>query len=470
MESQRRNAVLVSVLLIAVFFAALALEIPKGILSNTDELLTAERSREMLLLGRSEVHFNFEPSFAKPPLQYWLTSLTLPVFKNRTLAVRIWPLIYGLLTTICVGWWAFVLEPERPWLMPLAIAITLSCPLFSTEASRALLDIGLAFFVTLTFVFAQLARARPTWWVGVAIVCWLGSLQKIPLVVLIWALILIWRLAAPEDRRSLRNRWLLPSIIGAVVVSSIWLAIQLRYGMSPRSVYHQEVVAWLGPANLGSRSFLEIPYRLIITSACGVFLLAAPVAILLWRRQNFSRPIREISIAVLGLIVLEVVTNFRLVRYVVPVIPALCLMLAIVLHRLLEREFWARFVAATLLVVLLVAGLVQVQLQLQLRRKNVATEKRVAEKLGTLQEKAVTTILLNARNEGTALLYDGFYLFHGNLRFPLTKYTSQQIQASPPSPPALGVCIAADFPIIQKVYANPRIEFALAQFVIWRAD
>jgi len=45
----------------------------EGILTNTDELLTAERSREMLLTTPWVVHFNFQRSFAKPPLQYWLT-------------------------------------------------------------------------------------------------------------------------------------------------------------------------------------------------------------------------------------------------------------------------------------------------------------------------------------------------------------------------------------------------------------
>jgi 4-amino-4-deoxy-L-arabinose transferase-like glycosyltransferase len=59
--------------------------------TSGDELLTAERSRKMLLLDRLEVHFNLAPSFQKPPLQYWLTSFTLPRLENRTLAVRIWP-------------------------------------------------------------------------------------------------------------------------------------------------------------------------------------------------------------------------------------------------------------------------------------------------------------------------------------------------------------------------------------------
>jgi len=43
----------------------LVLEIPKGTLVATDELLTAERTREMLSTEPWVVHFNFKPSFEK---------------------------------------------------------------------------------------------------------------------------------------------------------------------------------------------------------------------------------------------------------------------------------------------------------------------------------------------------------------------------------------------------------------------
>ena len=180
LDARSHKPVLCAVAIIISVFGWLALEIPKGTLSSSgDEMLTAERSREMRLLGRLEVHFNFRPSFEKPPLQYWLTSLTLPRFNNRTLAVRIWPWFYGVLTAISIAWLAFLLEPSRPWLIPLSVGILTSFPLFSTEASRGLLDIGLALFTTTTILFAQLARKNPVWWLGTAIACLLGSPSRL---------------------------------------------------------------------------------------------------------------------------------------------------------------------------------------------------------------------------------------------------------------------------------------------------
>lgn len=120
-------------LLIGCVISWLSSEIPKGLLTNTDELLTAERSREMLLLGRSSVHLNFQLSFAKPPLQYWLTTLTLSKIDNREVAVRIWPLIFGGLTACALGWLAFLLDRNRPWLILVSVALLVSCSLFLTE-------------------------------------------------------------------------------------------------------------------------------------------------------------------------------------------------------------------------------------------------------------------------------------------------------------------------------------------------
>jgi 4-amino-4-deoxy-L-arabinose transferase-like glycosyltransferase len=165
-------------LLIVAVTIWLGLRIPQGFLTYPDELLTAERSREMLILGRGTVHFNFRPSFAKPPLQYWLTTLSLPKIDNSSTAVRIWPLIYGVLTAVTAGWLIFLIRPIYPWLVPLSVAFYVSCPLFPTEATRGLLDTGLTFFTTLAICFAQLARRRPCWWLAVAIACWLGILQK----------------------------------------------------------------------------------------------------------------------------------------------------------------------------------------------------------------------------------------------------------------------------------------------------
>jgi 4-amino-4-deoxy-L-arabinose transferase-like glycosyltransferase len=450
----------------------LAFEIPRGTLTHTDELLTAERSREMLLSDPWVVHYNFHRSFEKPPLQYWLTALTLSRLHNRTLAVRIWPLLYGCLTMSAVGWLVFLVEPNRPWLIPLSLVVLASSPLFSPEASRGFLDIGLAFFTTSTILFAQLARNRPAWWLGIAAASWLGSLQKFPMPFLVWLLIVLVRLTSRVERSKLRSWWLVASMLLALATMAIWPLIQItNHGMSPVRAFHEEVVVRTGPANLGVRPYFAVLYGLsTIGGVCGLLSFLAAFFVLFSKKERSSLAVREISVVSLAVIGLTIVSNFRGVRYIVPIIPCLCFLLALVFYRFLERGPIVRLRTAVVLILVLSAGFVHSAITIERRRKDVADEKLIAEKLGELQHAGMRTALIRGETPGEDLLWDSFYLFHGNLRFPVEADTPERIRRQPPKPPLVGVCVARDFPVIREVYPNVQVELSRAQFICWRVS
>ena len=349
---QRQRAIAATAVLILCVFAWLCFEIPKGTLTQADELLTAERTREMLMTEPWVVHYNFHFSFEKPPLQYWLSCLTLPRFENRTAAVRVWPLAYGALTAIALGYLASLVEPKRPGLIPLAVAMLVACPFFSTEATWARLDVGLTFFTTLAIVFAELARKRPAWWLGMAIACWLGSLQKIPLPFLVWVLIVIVRLTDRDERSRLGNGagWLIGSMLLAIVLMSLWPLLQVgKFGMSITTFYQNEIVDWLGPEGLGKRNYFHVllvfPF---VAGVSGLLLMVAPIVPLFSKREKPAAAVREIAMVCISVTVLAIVANFRNVRYRLPVLPCLCLLLAVIFCRFLEQapKIRARTVAA----------------------------------------------------------------------------------------------------------------------------
>ncbi|MDP9186011.1 MAG: hypothetical protein M3O72_01460, partial [Verrucomicrobiota bacterium] len=120
------------------------------------------------------------------------------------------------------------------------------------------------------------------------------------------------------------------------------------------------------------------------------------------------------------------------------------------------------------LVVLLSAGLVQAELKIILRQKDVANEKVVAEKLGALQQAGTKTVLVEAIHPGGDLMWDSFYLFHGNFRFPLERYTLDEIRRDPPKPPVIGACVARDFSAVREVYPTLQVQFTRAQFICWQ--
>jgi 4-amino-4-deoxy-L-arabinose transferase-like glycosyltransferase len=471
-DSERKRASRVAAVVVILFVAWIGLQAPFGIMSGTDELLTAERTREMLMTGRWEVHYNFQPSFEKPPLQYWLTSLTLPRFQNRALAVRVWPLFYSALTLIAVAWMVRLLKPNEPWLVPLTLAILISAPLYSSESARGLLDIGLTLFTVLIFVFAELARKKPAWWIAAAVACWVGSLQKIPLPFLIWVLILLVRLTNRADRAELRNGlgWLIGSLIFAIALMSLWPLLQFfKYQMPVAHLYHEEVVVWLGPEGLGQRPYFEVPMALSLAGGlCGFLSLLAPFVILFSKKERPTPAIREIAIVGITWILLLILSNYRHQRYAIPVLPALCFLLALVFYRFLRQPSPIRTRAIIALVVLLIAGFVHGQIRINVWRKDVTDEKMIAEKLGALQQRDTKTVLIKAIVTGNDLMWDSFYLFHGNLRFPVTKLTTDEIRANPPKPPLIGAAVARDFPIVQQLYPNVQVELTRAQFVCWR--
>jgi len=437
-------------------------------------LLTAERSREMMMTEPWVVRYNFERSFEKPPLQYWLTGLTLPRFQNRAVAVRIWPLLYGALTAAALGWLVFLVRPRAPWLIPLAVVILISSPLFSTESARGLLDIGLTFFTLLAIIFAELARKKPAWWLGVALACWLGSLQKIPLPFLIWMLILVVRLTNHDERLNLRKGigWLVGSIFIAIALMSIWPLLQLiKYQMPIWSLFHEEVVVWLGPTELGRQPYLQIPISMSLHPGglCGFLSLIAMFVILFSGKERSNPAVREIALVTLVFLALTVVSNFRHIRYAIPIVPSLCFLLALVFYRFLKQSPPVRTRAIVALLILLSAGFVHATIHVTNRRRDLSDEKVIAEKLGQLQQPQTKTVLIKAITPGHDLLWESFYLFHGNLRFPVTTLTVDEIRSNPPKPPVIGACVERDLSVVKEVYPNVQVQMTRAQFICWSA-
>jgi hypothetical protein len=253
---------------------------------------------------------------------------------------------------------------------------------------------------------------------------------------------------------------------------AIWPLIQIiKYEMPVGNVFHEEVVVWIGPTELGARPYFEIPIKLILAGgAWGLPALLAPFVILFSRKERATPAVREIAIVSLAVIGLEIVSNFRHVRYAIPIIPSLSFLLAVALHRFLEQGRVVRVRTAAALIVLLSAGLVHAKIKIELRQREVANEKLIAETLGALQQAGTQTVLIESLKPGEDLLWDSFYLFHGNFRFPLTKYTVDQFRQNPPKPPLIGACVARDFPVVRQIYPDVQVQLTRAQFVCWRVS
>jgi tryptophan-rich sensory protein len=256
----------------------------------------------------------------------------------------------------------------------------------------------------------------------------------------------------------------------AIAAMAIWPLIQiLRYNMPAAQVFYEEVVVWTGPTQLGIRPYFAILFGLsTLGGACGLVSLLAAFAVLFSKQKRPSAGVREIAIVSLAVITLAVVTNFRGVRYIIPIVPCLCFLLALSFHRFLEQRKVIRLRTAIVLTVVLLAGFVHSTITIDRRRKDAADQKLIAEKLGTLQLAGAKTLLIRSEKPGEDLMWDSFYLFHGNFRYPVVKLTPDEIRADPPKPPLIGVAVARDFLIVQELYPNVQVELTRAQFICWR--
>ncbi|MFD1341728.1 ArnT family glycosyltransferase [Litorisediminicola beolgyonensis] len=177
-----------------------------------------------------------EPSFKKPPLQYWTGAWFLEAGLPETMALRLPSFLSALLLLAATGALAFTLRPGSPWIIPAAIAFTAASPQLWSYALSAMLDIATAFWSTLAVTLALVALRRPNWWYAVAVACALGALQKAPVGVvfvglMLWVIRLVEDGTDPALHRVTKGRTFRRAFWLMVVLVLAWPVLQVfRHG------------------------------------------------------------------------------------------------------------------------------------------------------------------------------------------------------------------------------------------------
>jgi 4-amino-4-deoxy-L-arabinose transferase-like glycosyltransferase len=233
----------VTVLLIAVVWTAHLPFLPVGGISHYDEFYTLDRAISFARMGDWFTVFSGNaPSFRKPPLQYWMTAGLLEAGVGETVALRLPSMVFALGMLGGTAWLARVLAPERPWAMPLSVALLASSVQFWSYANSAMLDVGAGFFAAVAVAAAVVALERPRVWYLVAVLAGIGALQKAPvgLFFVVTGLLGLWlaRRWVPSPRllgtRAVRRAGLL-----ALGLALGWPLLQsARYGTGAISESH----------------------------------------------------------------------------------------------------------------------------------------------------------------------------------------------------------------------------------------
>ncbi len=345
-----------AVAVVACYFAFL----DRG-LNEPDEGRYAEIGREMALDGDwFTPHLNGIPHFQKPPLLYWLTSLSIKAFGAHAWVARLPAVLAALGTLMLTGWIAKMLlgaQSQRPAMLALA-----SCAGFFALARLLTPDMLLTFWITaaLACVVRRQRDGSEAWGWAFFAAMGLGFMTKGPMALVVpLSATLAMRAATPRERRPS-----LPWIGG--------LALALALGLW-----------WFVAHSLHNRKLFDYfaGYELMQRFASGAhgrskpwwfFLAVLPVAFLpwtawlpvlardLWRRWRRKEPLGERAALLLGWTVPPfIILSFsgsKLPTYILPLLPALALGVAAWWRAHPRRTVALHWMAAAMLAFYVVLG------------------------------------------------------------------------------------------------------------------
>ncbi len=316
-------------------------------LFNPDEGRYAEIPREMLSGGDWVIpHLNGLAYIEKPPLQYWATALSFRVLGPSEFAARLYTALTALGTVLLV--W---LVARRFWSLEAgwrAVAVLSGMLMFVVLGQLLTLDMSLTFYMTLSlaaFLLAQLTRQPRRWMLLAWAAAGCGVLTKGLVAAAIPVAVLILYSAYSRDFapwRRLHAKWGLPLFL-VITVPWHWLAARRLADFLEFFFVHEHVARYLTP--IADR---QEPWWFF----AGVFLAGSmpwtlPALRVLgggWRARTPAaggkfQPTVFLWVWVVFIGVFFSLSDSKLMPYILPVMPALALLIAALPAEPLKRDF-----------------------------------------------------------------------------------------------------------------------------------
>lgn len=314
-------------------------------LFNPDEGRYAEIPREMLSGGDWVVpHLNGLAYVEKPPLQYWATAMSYRVFGPNPFAARLYCALCALATIVLAGLTARRLWSDRAgWR---AAAVLAGMMMFVVLGQLLTLDMSLTFYMTLSlaaFLLAQQAPDTRRWMLLAWAAAACGVLTKGMVAAALPAAVLILYSAYSRDFapwRRLRLTWGLPLFL-AITLPWHTLAARRLPDFLEFFFVHEHIARYLTPV-----ADRQQPWWFF----AGVFLAGSvpwtvPAMRVLgggWRRgapPGTFDPVLFLWIWVAFIGVFFSLSDSKLMPYILPVMPALALLIGALPAQQLQRDF-----------------------------------------------------------------------------------------------------------------------------------
>jgi 4-amino-4-deoxy-L-arabinose transferase-like glycosyltransferase len=382
--------------LIAVWLVALG----QRVLLNPDEGRYATLSLAMMESGDWVTpRLNGLLYFEKPPLQYWGGALAYELFGVSELSARLWPGLAGLITIALVGWTGWRLWGRRTGVH--AAAITAGSTWIVANSHFLSLDAGLT--AALTLVLCSVLRAEQpgiersearrwmvTAWAGIGLAVLSKGLVGL---VIPGAVLVLVSLIGRDWRLWTRMAWV-PGLVVLALITVPWFALMTyRHADFAHFFFiHEHFERYLTQTHhrVGSGWYF-VPLLLVgflPWTGSLPWLLREPTA----RPDRDGSALRWLRVWVIFVFVFFSLSGSKLPSYILPLFPALALLLARRIESLQEGrwlcwQWWVPLLAWLSIGVLsfLLAG-----------RLEQPTPPGMAEQLGSGLRQAVGVYLIGA--------------------------------------------------------------------------
>jgi len=331
-------------------------------LIKTDEGRYAEISREMAVSGDwLTPRLNGIKYFEKPPLQYWTTAAAFKAFGFHEWTARLWTALAGFLTVLVVWWSGRKLFGESAGLY--AAMVLISNLYFVGMGHFNALDMGLTLFTTLAlagFCFAQRDGAAQQEQKLGMLLTWAAMafavLSKGLIGIVLPGVTLVLYSLLTRDWALWRRLSLIPGMLIFLAIAAPWfVAVSIVNPEFPRFFFIQE--HFLRYATDEGRREGPIYYFIPIL-LFGMLPWLVVMLDTLWRtakeRNKLDRPALILLIWTIFVFVFFSISRSKLPSYILPIFPALALLMGRHLTALSASELKTRIMPASLI---MVAGL-----------------------------------------------------------------------------------------------------------------
>jgi len=292
-----------------------------------DEARYAEISREMVQGGSFLVpHLNYVIYVEKPPLLYWMTSLSFGIFGINEFAARFFVALFGVLGVAITAGFALRSFGKRHTVLSGAILATI--PIYAVMAQVLTTDMMLTVFVTIAnFALFMHWRDGGRWcWVAYVAIA-LGVLSKGPVAVILPMLatgaFLIWQ---RDWRGSIRRFHVAGGIVIIAAISAPWFIAMIA--LVPGYFDFYFVGEHLRRAFQESYSHGEPFYFYVPVLAAGLLPWSMLVPFLTWRRLEPNPARRFCLMAAATTMVAFSCSSAKLIPYILPAVPPLAILIA----------------------------------------------------------------------------------------------------------------------------------------------